>query len=387
MIPVLALVLAAVDAPGSSVSPAGKNEIVVRGRSLASLQADLDRCITDHCPLRQDVIASVRVGEALFRQGRYLQSRQLLQRAVDRDRDRAQTDPLAMAALYEATATVATHEGDQSVARHAAGARMRLLGSTVGPDSYDSLRADLDYLDFSYSHAPNTSIDESYRRLGERAEAAGQPGIAALVALRRANIAAAYDERGKIDRLLAPLIAGSTSLPPAFRLAALSLKAKWARGGAKASAVAAFQNAVADTPQPAPVLLSSPPNPFATDQSDINYFNLVDRESRSSTFHLRWIDIGFAIQPDGTVEDTNSLRGTMAEGDVREIEKVIQARRYAAFPATQGDRYRVERWTLTADYGQLNGSLIRARGFNPHFVSLDITTDPTAAPTPGSNSG
>lgn len=379
---ILALVLAAAvpPAPPTPATRAAGNEIVVRGRSLAALRADLDRCVARACPLRQDVVAAVRVGEALFRQGRYADSSRLLQDAVRRDRARAADDPLAMAALYEATVTVATHEGDQRVAGHAAGDRARLLGATQGADSYDALRAELDYLDFRSGRQPAAASDTAYARLGERAAAAGQPVVAALATLRRANLVAAYGERATADRLLAPLAAGQAGLPPVIRLEALSMQAHWARKGDKAAAVAALGRAVAATPQPTPVLLTAPPNPIATDAADINYFNLIDRESRAEILGIRWVDIGFAIRPDGTVETPEPLRGTMADGDVRQIGKVMRARRYSPFAAGDGAVYRVERWTLTADYGQLSGSLIRGRGFAPHFVSLDITADPEAPP-------
>ena len=52
---------------------------------------------------------------------------------------------------------------------------------------------------------------------------------------------------------------------------------------------------------------------------------------------------------------------------------MIVARRYAPPGDMAGALYRIERWTLTADYDTPAGSLIRRRVRNPHFEQVDLT--------------
>jgi hypothetical protein len=379
---ILGLLLATADlAPAMPGPPA--NEIVVRGRSLDSLKADLARCIAAHCPIREDVIASVRVGEALFRQARYAQSRAILQEAIRRDRDRANEDPFAMAGLYEATATVAQHDGEQKVQGTVTAARLRLLKGQVGADKPATLRAELDWIDFLAGRQPLAATDTAYRAMAAHATAAGQPDLAALATLRLASLLARQGEPTTANRLLDGVANSSAS--SGIRIAAYAIKVRFNRGRARDAAEGSYRDALGRLPQPVPVMVYAPPPPLTADVANLTYFNRVDGSTRSTDYlNAQWADVSFAIHPDGTVAEPEVLRGTLAKGDAAAILKNISARTYSPFDPEQGDRYRLERWTLTADYATPTGSLIRRRLRNPHYVSLDITTgDKPAKPGVG----
>lgn len=375
---IVALMLASMTSP-SAVGASPPNEIVVRGKSLDALQTDLDRCIRDHCPLRADVVASVRVGEALFRLGRLQAARQLLQRAIERDRDRERSDPDAMAALYEATSTVASHDGEQQVMLAVDADRLRLLKQTRGADAPETLRAALDYDDNDVARSTETAASTAYRRLAEEADAARQPAIGALARLRLANLAYKRGETKEGDRLIQAVV--DAPVPPGIRSAAEILRIRMSHGPAKAALIAQYRASLGALRQAKPTLLSAPPPPQPADLVDLTYFDRTDTHTQGEDFFgARWADISFAIHPDGTVDAPEMLRGTMGSGDVASIKKSLAHRVYAPFPQADGDHYRVERWTLTADYATPIGSLIRRRLRNPHFVSLDITTGPDRAP-------
>lgn len=373
---VLAMLLTA--AGPAAASPAGpRNEIVVRGTSLRALEDDLKRCIAGHCPVRQDVIASVRYAEGLFRSARYLDARRVLQGAIARDRAGGRADPYAVAALYEATATVARHEGDQAVVAEAVGGRVGLLRETLGRNSPDLLRAETDWADIVFVRSSPTRAIGLYRGIATRAEAAGQPGIAAGAQLRVAQGFQALGDAASAARVLDGIVARGEAVPPGYRLAALALKARLPHRHGDSSAMEALQAALARTPQPVPILLAAPPQPRPGDPVNLDYFNRTDTVTRATDLGtLRWADIGFSVRPDGTVEMPERLRGSLDGSDVTEIEKAIGRRIYAAFPAAGGARYRIERWTLTADYGTPTGSLIRRRGNHPRYETLDITAGP-----------
>lgn len=91
---------------------AASSDIVITGKRLSEEHAicDQGRCT----PLR-DAEVSIAYAEAQFREGKYLDARNSLAAAVNRNRNHAKIAPKPVAALYEAYATVALHEGDQEI--------------------------------------------------------------------------------------------------------------------------------------------------------------------------------------------------------------------------------------------------------------------------------
>lgn len=98
------------------------------------------------------------------------------------------------------------------------------------------------------------------------------------------------------------------------------------------------------------------------------------------------MDVGFSIGADGHVESAEILRGSELTGWAKPIVKAIAQRRYT--PAVEPDdlagRYRVERYTLTADFVVPGRSLIRRRAGLKRFEQIDLTVappQPASAPT------
>ena len=91
---------------------------------------------------------------------------------------------------------------------------------------------------------------------------------------------------------------------------------------------------------------------------------------------LRWADIGYWIRPDGRVADVTIVRSSPRPDWVRPLLGHIAGRRYAAFAIDDSfgqGRYRVERYTLTADYGTPIGSLVRRRVKNKRYEMMEMT--------------
>jgi hypothetical protein len=97
-----------------------------------------------------------------------------------------------------------------------------------------------------------------------------------------------------------------------------------------------------------------------------------------ATIPLRWVDIGFAIGSDGRVESVEVLRGSPRPSWAQPLTEAIAKRRYtpAADPDDLAGRYRIERYTLTADFMIPPGSRIRSRAGAPRFERLDLTPAP-----------
>jgi hypothetical protein len=163
-----------------------------------------------------------------------------------------------------------------------------------------------------------------------------------------------------------------------YRVAARVLTARIARArGDKAATdamIAALQN---DPDKGAPTLVYSPPYAKPTDPVHHDPFEVTaDTQTRSGDVRgLLWVDIGFGIRDDGTVATPEVLRSSRTSGWASPLLKMVGARRYT--PSTGNDEtpghYRVERYTLTADFGTPIGSLIRRRVSTPRFEQLDLT--------------
>lgn len=128
-----------------------------------------------------------------------------------------------------------------------------------------------------------------------------------------------------------------------------------------------------------------PPPPVPTDPVARDILAIpADPNTRPSDIaRLQWVDIGFWVRGDGSVDSAEVLRGTRADGWATPLLRMIEGRRYApcetAADAGETGRYRMERYTWTADYAVPVGSLVRRRLRNPHYERIDLTE---AEPTP-----
>jgi hypothetical protein len=339
-----------------------------------SLREALERCEQGGCTLRQDVVASVRYAEALFRSGSYLDARRVLQRAIARDKPAAQNDPMAVSALYEATVTVALHDGDQEVARRASGARLRLIHDHFGNDDARSLQAELDNADMLITTLNRDEAAAVYPIVARRARAAHLPSIHAAAVLRQALVAH-VDHREQLAKQLLTALMHDPVQSSAMQLAAGGLLARFARErGDTAAADALVSSYLAEKSSPTPVLVWQPPLSGTGGGYVRNDFDMTDPALRDRSFmRAVWADIGFLIKPDGTVERPEVLRGTRSQGWSEPIIAAIAQRRYLPASGSDAASYRIERWTFTGSYCVPGPSHIRQRACDPHFVQMDLT--------------
>jgi hypothetical protein len=382
--------LAAVSAVPSQParSTAAGHETVVVGVPIAQLQLEAERCAHGGCTPREDIIASIRYAEGLFRSGGYAEARKVLQRTARRVAPAEAQEPIAVSELYYATATVARHDGEQAVVRSAIYDSARVLREHLPPDAAPRLAAELDVADLIADGRYARQAMPLYRRTMERAREAGQAKVAALATVRMANLAYGLRRDGEGTALLQGLLKDPSPDMAGFRIVARVLIARNARQRGNKDANEALFAALASGPRvPAPLLIWSPPFPYEPDPSSRDPFD-PRRNSQvgsSDVIGIGWADIGFLIRPDGRVDQAEWLRGNRDARWARALVAIIGQRRYAPFGrADDVGTYRVERLTLTADYGTPVGSLIRRRAFRPHWETLDITgADPgEPAPTP-----
>lgn len=382
------LLLLASAAQAQAPGPLQRDEIVVVGAKLADLKADVARCEAGGCSVREDVIATVRYAEAEFREGNYHAARAALGKAVSRTKNNADSDPFAVAELHTARATVAWHFGDQREALRATGATTRLLDRHA-PQSPNALMARMRLVQAQYQlYAPTYNIGQ-LKSLSQRATEANQPLIAMRADLGRAAMLYRSNQREEAMKLLNAIQASDVPQTSGLKLASEILAMRLAASAGDMTAVEALIGRLTeDQKRLGPMLIWSPPSPTPYGPGNAPP---IERDSplaepQVGYFPLYWVDIGFAIGADGRVESAEILRGSQLTGWAKPVVKAIAQRRYS--PAAEPDdlvgRYRVERYTLTADFGTPKGSLVRRRGGLKRFEQIDLTVAPprpTNAPT------
>lgn len=363
----------------AAVQSAAPETIVVTGVPLSQLKREAERCEKGGCTPREDIVATVRYAEGLFRVGRYVESRVKLQKAITRNKVVGRRDPPALSALYEATTTIARHEGDQYVMSNALYARARLLRETSPDDSIERLLSDLDVIDYEGQRVSSLQADAKYKAFAARAISLRQYGLAARAMIHHAMFAQFRGREPQVTGLLNDVMSGRFNAPVTYRLVARAIAARFARErGDEKGAETLISQLVAQPQGATPMLIWSPPVPKVPGSTSLDPFtSFIDTTTVSSDyFKIRWVDIGFTIRSDGTVDSPEVLRGNRTNTWAKPLLQMIADRRYAPLAANSELGYRVERWTLTADYDVANGSLIRRRLRNPHFEQLDLSGEP-----------
>lgn len=377
-----AALLLASPALAQTPRPLDRDEIVVVGARLSDLEADLARCVAGECGVREDVIASVRYAEAMFRNGDYRTARSVLARSVSRTRKGADSDPFAVAELHTARATIAWHYGDQREALRATSASTRLLNKHV-PESPNALMARMRMISAQAQNFSAGHTRDRLKALSDDAQSAGQPLIALRADLGRASMLHNQGQPKEAQMLLDAVAASTAPNSQALRLAAQILQMRLAARGGDPQAIETLIASLTESQKRlGPVLVWSPEFPTPDGGGNIPLASPRGLDARSSDLlGLRWVDIGFAVGADGRVEDVEVLRGSPRPDWSKPLQRMIAQRRYtpsANFDDIAG-RYRVERFTLTGDFQVPTGSLIRRRGGPARFEQMDLTA---AAPLP-----
>lgn len=381
MSPIVLLLLLQFSPPPGAAVIDDAGTITVTAARIDDLTAAAKRCEKNGCAPREDAAVSVAYASALFDDGNYAAAKRVLAATVARTRHAARAEPLALSQLYTAQATLAAHDGDQRTVRRATWASRNAIADMAAAPTIPRLNAEFRLADWQLRAGRSSGAEARFAALALDAAAAGYPAMAGIAELRRAVALQALGRRRDSRALLEALATRGGEDMADVRRAALALAARLAFITGDIAAADAYVARLAEIPLGAqPVLVSSPPMPSpgaARQQSDGFSPVVMDRGPRSAEVQrLQWVDIGFWIKPDGSVDDPAVLRGSRHPDWARPLAAAIAARRYSASTGT--GNYRVERYTLTADYGTPSGSLIRRRSGNPRFEMMEMSAEPPA---------
>lgn len=367
----VALLLIQVSAATPPTAVARPPDVVVTGKRL---QQALDACRRGECTVLRDAQVSIASAEQLFRDGRYPDAQKLLTQAIARNRDKAATDPKPVAALYEASATVAVHHGDLERYRRSTGHQARTLRENLPATDPAVAAGEFAVVDMWIQLGKLFQADESLSAMARRARDAGQSRLAALATLRRAAIPLGGDARGRTADLLAQ-VAGLSDDADIARAAQIVQLRVWARGADDAKIDALIGN-VRQQPTAKRTLIWSPAY-METDDPLRRRWDPVERVSGTAVEDTppQWIDIGFWIRPNGKTADIEVLRGSRGMGRMAAMTKQVAGRRYSVAPGASqnlGD-YRVERWSWRPEFKVVVGHLARKRVGHAKLQILDLT--------------
>jgi len=225
----------------------------------------------------------------------------------------------------------------------------------------------------------------AYDGIAAEARQAGRRDIAAVADLRSAVLAyATITSDGMLKRVRD--IAASTD--PEERLAAslakIFLSQVARRQGREAEADALLREA-ARNGTAAPLLIYSPPYELTVREieqaKDANGAMLAAFGNPAirygGNFEDMWVDIGFWVQPDGSVTDAGIVRKHGSPDWAEPLLRSVRGRRYAALSGGVG-AYRLERYTYTSGYESRLGSHIPQRSSKARVEYLDLTAAETA---------
>ncbi|MDF2603622.1 hypothetical protein [Sphingomonas sp.] len=368
---------------------AASGDIVITGKRLEEAHS---ACVRGGCTPLRDAQASIALAESRFHAGGYLEAKRLLAAAIARNKNNAASDPKPVAAIYEAYATVALHEGNQEDYKSAVGRQVRTLRDNLPADDHAVVTATTALGDMWLKLGDARQADLVYHATEQDALRDGREVPAMLAGMKRAWLAFAQGRKAEARRKLEELGARPVAQRSGYRTALQVLQLRIAAKDANDAEISELVGAVSQSQADDPTLVWAPKydldnaalhseaaksrRPGAFEPAVSNYADLA-----SEFDQIQWIDVGFWIRPDGRTAEAEVLRGSNSHPWSDSVLKQVGGRRYTASGAAPNSDgvYKVERFTRSSEYIAPKGSMIRRRVATGSFEVLDLTT-PGATP-------
>jgi hypothetical protein len=371
MLALMYLALAA-EAPAQA---APQTQVVVEGRrSEQALEDALQACLARNCGPYEYANRLLARANAAFVNGNYRTARSLLERGGRHLRD-LDSPAKPVAALFEAQAIVAEHQGD---VRDAIGANRRAIyalanGTEVQPA--DEIMARVDLADLLARRGKVLEARDAYRAAAAVADRAGLPNFRAAIEVRRTWLDAGNGAAAARRRLDG--IAASPGTSESIRMAAAVLSARIAREHGDMQPTEALLAMLRQRRvQTEPMLMFAPPlpsptaelnNPFQPRQTAIP-IHTSERQT------LQWADVGYWIRPSGRVDGLEVLRASRQPKWLSPVLASVSRRVYSPTAATDFSEgtYKVARFSLGYPMVLPTDSLIMRRGGLGVISELDL---------------
>ncbi len=362
-----------------TTSAAPSLDIVVRGERA---ETALARCLSQSCTVPDDVRLSMALAEAQFGQGRYRDARNTLRQSLARTQGEVARYPRLVAALHEASATVNRHIGDQEGYDSAVAAQVDVLRRYLPVDDMQRRLLTLTLAD-SWLERGNVKTamalyDDARRQFAKE----GDTRLAAMAGLRHVAVLLGQKKWAAARDALAALPDDAND--PSITSVRAVLAARIAQAFGDESGIERLIGTLRTQSTEKPILIREEPRVAdlrVQPRDRQTPFDLaVNQNAANSGDPVRWVDIGYLVQPDGTVGDIQILRGQGDRSWAVPYAAALAQRRYAPLALTDGRPgiYRIERLTQRARLSVPTGSFIR-QAVGPVAVERQDLTYPEAA--------
>jgi tetratricopeptide (TPR) repeat protein len=387
----------AVAVPPSAVpGSAATAPIIVTARPLDGLRHDMEACLARRCAAPEDIRATLAYAEGLFVAGDYADARHVLYTALDRNHAAAADHPAEVAGLYRAFSNLAPHLGEVEDYRRGVNRTAATLKNGAGIGLAERLAARLEAGDMQLSTGQPDYALKTYTAVARDARKTGQMRVLGYAEMRRAKMLYAFGRTREGRAAYTSLIDMPGDDMAAFRLGARLELHQQDHGGAKPDLALLATDPGALPRDGSQILIWSPPPQEAEfTQQDVDRRSDRVPASRGTdpsqigrSFIGKWVDVGFHVEPDGSVGDVRILRsGGDAPAPWMDHELTrIAGRLYSPLAPGLAPRapYRIERFTYTARYRSRSdgramiASRLRGRDGIPRIERLDLT--PIAGP-------
>lgn len=362
-------------------------EVVITGNRMREA---LNKCLARGCTPEEEVDAAMNAGAESFAAGQYQEAKDILRRAIARNKKYGDRMPGPLSDLYATYADVTEHEGDTRAFGQATRESVYVLRRALGPEHPLVTRASARIGDMWVKLGQPQSADSEYKEAAEGARRAGNSDMAAALTFRRAWLAVGSGDKSLARRLLSQLEqshGADAQFAPVLRV----LKARVAMAGGNTQSIDALVSDLQGIGGADPVLVYEPAYPVLDPRTTsgidpnggVNVGAAVANAMPAEQSAL-WADIGYWVRPDGKPSDIEILRPAKGSGWAKPLVNHIAKRRY--MPLAQDARgvgsYRIERFTLRASFDRPTGSRIAQRvgGGTLHAVDLTRLAQRDAAP-------
>jgi tetratricopeptide (TPR) repeat protein len=363
--------------------------IVVTGIRIQDYRDRLAACLARNCPPNEDADATLALAEALFLNGDYAEGRQAVHASLRRNRDEARGYPEPVSDLYRAHSRLSRHLGFDREALRSTHGILDSLQEGLPREDHRHFTARFELADMQMMMGRLGAARRELDRLAEIARAAGREDVAIRAELRTLWFNYLSDRNGVTRSRLIDM-AGSTDPAQRFRSvgARILLSRIYRMEGNDARADALIAEIGRGTSAQRRLLFSPRYQLLQQDPNAGGDEDIADTLQSQNTLRRlpenyvdKWIDVGFWVQPDGSVEGLEILRRGAGAGWADPLLESIRGRRYST---GEEPTYRLERYTFTAGWEIVTGSRIRQRGPGARVEYLDLTVSnpppPPAAP-------
>ncbi|MEA3046003.1 MAG: hypothetical protein QOJ53_335 [Sphingomonadales bacterium] len=354
--------------------PGGQpQEVTVTGRRLQDFRDRLAACLARRCPVNEDVDATLALAEVEFESGGYAESRRTIAASLDRNRRHGAQYPEPVADLFRARARVARHLGRDDEAVRATYDILRTLDRGIPVEDHRHFTARLEIAEIMTASGRLEAARDELNELARHARAAGRPDVATLAELRGTWISYLLAPYGGAR---ARLEAMARENDPANRLRSVGARILLARlyreQGNPARADALVSELARNSTGRRSLVYSPPYTLLARETAEEG--GMVSVNTRiPDNFEGQWIDVGFWVMPDGSVDGLEIIRKRGTGDWAPPLLRSIRGRRYTV-GTDDTPTFRLERYTYTANLERVTGTRIMQRSQRARVEYYDLST-------------